>query len=287
MSTCFFATDLHGHRDRYEKLLAAVAAESPAAVFLGGDLLPKGAISRHSLEVGNADFIGDFLVPAFERVRESLGSAYPRVLLILGNDDPRCEEAAFLDAAVHGVWEYAHLRRIDLDGRDVYGYACVPPTPFMLKDWERYDVSRFVDPGSVSPEDGRRSVPVALEEIRYGTIQKDLATLTADRSLERAIFLFHTPPYDTPLDRAALDGRTVDHVPLDVHIGSIAVRRFIEERRPCVTLHGHVHESTRMTGVWKFAMGGTTCINGAHDGPELCLVRFDPEDPAAATRELL
>lgn len=287
MPTCFFATDLHGHKDRYEKLLALVARERPAAVLLGGDLLPKGAISRRSLEIGNADFIEQFFVPSCQRLRESMGTAYPRIFLILGNDDPRCEEAAFLDAAARGVWEYAHQRRIEFGGYDVYGYACVPPTPFMLKDWERYDVSRFVDPGSVSPEDGRRSVPVAPEEIRYGTIQKDLAAMVGDRPLDRAIFLFHTPPYDTPLDRAGLDGMTVDHVPLDLHIGSIAVRRFIEERQPRVTLHGHVHESSRLTGVWKFAMGRTICVNGAHDGPELSLVRFDPEAPDAATRELL
>jgi uncharacterized protein len=285
--TCFFATDLHGHKDRFKKLLHAVAEERPTALFLGGDLLPTGAISRRSLEVGNADFIEDFLVPAFDELRESLGSAYPRVFLILGNDDPRCEEAAFLDAAVQGVWQYAHKRRIDFGDFHVYGYACVPPTPFLLKDWECYDVSRYVDPGSVSPEEGRRSVPVSPEAARYGTIQKDLTALVADQPLDRAVFLFHVPPYDTPLDRAGLDGVTVDHVPLDVHIGSIAVRRFIEERQPRVTLHGHVHESSRLTGVWKFAMGQTICMNGAHDGPELCLVRFDPEEPDAATRELL
>jgi len=40
--------------------------------------------------------------------------------------------------------------------------------------------------------------------------------------------VLHSPPYDTGLDRAALDGRSVDHAPLDVHVGSIAIRRFIE-----------------------------------------------------------
>ena len=79
----------------------------------------------------------------------------------------------------------------------------------------------------------------------------------------------------------------VDHVPLDVHVGSIAVRRFIEAKQPLLTLHGHVHESTRLTGEWMTQIGRTTCINGAHDGPELALVRFDPAAPAAATRELL
>ena len=74
---------------------------------------------------------------------------------------------------------------------------------------------------------------------------------------------------------------------LDVHVGSIAVRRFIEERQPLLTLHGHVHEAARLTGEWKIRIGRTVCINGAHDGPELDLVRFDLESPGAATRSLL
>jgi Icc-related predicted phosphoesterase len=283
----FFATDLHGQTERYDKLLAAIVEERPAGLFLGGDLLPKGAASRHGIGSGNAEFIEDRLIPGFARLRGAMGSDYPQVFVILGNDDPRCEEPYFLDAETRGLWSYIHQRRLSYAGFDLFGYACVPPTPFLLKDWERYDVSRHVDPGSVSPEEGHRTVPVSADEIRFGTIQKDLAALAGDAALDRAIFLFHTPPYDTPLDRAALDGRAVDHVPMDVHVGSIAVRRFIEERRPCVTLHGHVHESARLTGTWKTRIGATVCINGAHDGPELSLVRFDPEDPEAATRRLL
>lgn len=66
-----------------------------------------------------------------------------------------------------------------------------------------------------------------------------------------------------------------------------AVKKFIEARQPLLTLHGHVHESSRLTGEWKIRQGRTVCVNGAHDGPELALVRFDVESPWDATRELL
>jgi Icc-related predicted phosphoesterase len=89
------------------------------------------------------------------------------------------------------------------------------------------------------------------------------------------------------LDRAALDGRMVDHVPMDVHVGSIAVQRFIAARQPLVTLHGHVHESARLTGAWRATSGRTVMLGAAHDGPELALVRFDPAQPDRATRELI
>jgi Icc-related predicted phosphoesterase len=287
MSLCFFCSDLHGKEDRYGKLFAAIVREHPAAVFLGGDLLPPGLLRAARTGRRPEDFVNGFLVPRFLKVREELGAVYPEIFLILGNDDPRSQEGAILEGESRGLWRYANERKLPFAGRFVYGYAFVPPTPFGLKDWERYDVSRFVDVGCLSPEEGWRSVPVQAEQVRLATIQKDLDRLAANDDLGGAIFLFHTPPHDTKLDRAGLDGRTVDGAPMDVHIGSIAVGRFIETRQPLVTLHGHVHESARLTGAWMDRIGRTRLFSAAHDGPELALVRFDTDDPAAATRELL
>jgi Icc-related predicted phosphoesterase len=287
LNTCFFATDFHGQIQRYEKLLASIVGERPAAVFLGGELLPSGSFSRTPLRTEKDDFVCSYLIPVFTKVRDTLSEDYPSTFLILGNDDPRCEENRFIVGQSLGLWQPIHKRKILLGSIPVYGFACVPPTPFLLKDWERYDVSRHVPPGCVSPEEGYRSVPAEPNQIKWGTIQQDLAMLTGEDCLDHAVLLFHTPPYDTPLDRAALDGKTYERVALDLHVGSIAVRRFIEERQPLLTLHGHVHESARLTGSWKIRIGRTTCINGAHDGPELALVRFDLESPEGATRELL
>lgn len=283
---CFFVSDLHGAVDRYRKLFTLVSEERPGAVFLGGDLLPPYMVQWQSKDPGEHDFISDFLAAGFEKLRGELGENYPSVFLILGNDDARVEEAAVLDAAALGTWRYVHNRQDSLNGFQVYGYAHIPPSPFLLKDWERYDVSRFVDPGSVSPEEGRRSVPREEREIRHATIQGDLERLVGEDDLEKAIVLFHSPPHKTNLDRAALDGRKVDHVPLDVHVGSIAIQRFIAGRQPLVTLHGHVHESTRLTGSWRDRIGRTHLFSAAHDSSELALVRFDPDELENATRDL-
>ena len=285
MRTCFFATDMHGNTDRYDKLFASIIKDRPAAVFLGGDLLPRSAFSQ--IQSRQADFVHDYLTPTFARTRDTLGVDYPDIFLILGNDDPRCEEEGFVAASADGLWHYVHQQKFLFGAFPIYGLAYVPPTPFILKDWERYDVSRYVPPGCVSPEEGCRTVPVEENEIKWATIQKALALLVGGDPLDRAIFLVHTPPSDTPLDRAALDGKTYEHVALDVHVGSIAVKRFIEDRQPLLTLHGHVHEAARLTGEWKIRIGRTVCINGANDGPELALVRFDLESPEAATRDLL
>ncbi|MBZ5587689.1 MAG: metallophosphoesterase [Acidobacteriia bacterium] len=282
LTRCLFATDLHGHADRYEKLFAAVERERPSALLLGGDLLP-----HPFAQGGPADFFAEVLGPGLTDLRRGLGDGYPRVLAILGNDDPRSAARALEDLAGDGLLEHVHMRCVSLGAFAVLGYACVPPTPFLLKDWERWDVSRHIEPGCVSPEEGYRSVPADPSDVRYGTIARDLAGLAGEEDVGRSVLLFHAPPYRTDLDRADLDGHTFEHVPLDVHVGSIAIRRFIEEHQPLVTLHGHVHESPRLTGSWREMIGRTWCLSAAHDGPELALVRLDLEEPSTATRELI
>lgn len=287
MATCFFVTDLHGSRRRYQTLFTTVATERPEAVFVGGDLLPHPATVKHSIAPAVRDFHLPDLLEGFRQLRAALDDHYPSVFLIMGNDDPKSIEPAFLEADQEGLWHYAHARKLTLDHHPVYGYACIPPSPFQLKDWELYDVSRFVDPGCVSPEEGFRTVEVESRSIRFTTIQQQLEDLRGSDNLATAIMLFHTPPHQTALDRAALDGKMVDHAPVDVHIGSIAVRRFIEKHQPLICLHGHVHESARLTGRWSDQIGRTFLYSAAHDGEELALVRFDTESPETATRELL
>jgi Icc-related predicted phosphoesterase len=283
----FFVSDLHGRISRYEKLFAAISQEKPEAVFMGGDFLPLTWYIHESFDFLHQDFVNEFLVKRLLALRQELTDAYPRIFLIMGNDDSRFEEAAVLDTAALGLWEYLHNRRIVFKGFPVYGYAYVPPTPFQLKDWERYDVSRYLDPGAVSPEEGLRTVPLSDQEKKFSTIKDDLERLAGKDDLSKAIFLFHAPPYQTKLDLFALEDKIIDHVPLDRHLGSIALRRFIEARQPLLTLHGHVHESAGLSGSWKDCIGRTYCFSAAHHGPELALVRFDPEDLDSATRQLI
>lgn len=281
MPLCFFVSDLHGRLNRYQTLFSKILEEKPAAVFLGGDLLP----SFGNMREGN--FIQDYLSPEFMKLKIKLGDDYPRVFLILGNDDSQSDEEDLISCMMNeDVWEYIHNQSAQFGSHTVLGYAYVPPTPFMNKDWERYDVSRYVDPGCIPPDEGWHSVEQAENIIQYATIKQDLEDLIGKNDLSNAIFLFHTPPYQTKLDRAGLDGKMIDHVPVDLHVGSIAVKDLIMDHQPLLTLHGHVHESARITGSWKEQLGKTFIFSAAHDGPELALVRFDPDKPQDAVREL-
>jgi len=275
------ASDLHGRADRYAALWAAVESMRPEAVLLAGDLLPggPGAAAERFVETV-------FRAGVWE-LRARLGTAAPAVALVLGNDDERRFEAAVEAGEREGLWLYLHQRRAEVGGLTVAGYGCVPPTPFLLKDFERYDVSRYVAPGAVSPEAGRRTVPARPDDVRFGTIQGDLARLVAGLDPDATVLLCHCPPYGTCLDRADLDGRRVDHVPLDVHVGSIALRRLIERWQPRWSVHGHVHECVRLTGRHVERIGRTTCLSSAHDGPETAILVVDPDAPWAAERLLV
>ncbi len=282
MHNCFFVTDLHGSESRYNKLFALIEKEKPLYVLLGGDLLPHGFGIKSDYD----DFFQEYLLKNFLLLRKNMKGQYPEVMVILGNDDPRVNEQRFQMAEKEGVWKYLHMEKHVSGDFTFYGYAHVPPTPFRLKDWERYDVSRYVDPGCIHPTDGFFSVEPEVD-IEYASIKSDLEKLSNGDDLSNAVFLFHSPPYKTDLDRAALDGQSIDHVPLDVHVGSIAIMRFIEERQPLLTLHGHIHESSSITGNWKQSFRKTTAINGAWNGKELSLVRIDLSDPEKAVKTLV
>jgi hypothetical protein len=240
---------------------------------LGGDLLRR-------LRFGG-DFVAEVLRPTFKD--QTVQAEIVCTLLI----------PATVRGAGRDLLEEADGRGppapADRDDRQlpVRGLACLPPTPFALKDWERYDVSRYVDPGCVAPEAGRRTIPVEVDGTAVRTIEEDLRLLAADDPLDRTVFLFHSPPYQTVLDRASLDGVTVDSAPVDVHVGSVAIASFIEARQPLATLHGHVHESIRLTGAWHQRLGRTHLFGAAHDGPELAVVRFDLTDLDGARRDLI
>ncbi|HEX38026.1 MAG TPA: hypothetical protein ENG70_04105 [Candidatus Cloacimonetes bacterium] len=287
MTTCFFVSDMHGHIDRYKKLFSEIRSHRPDILFIGGDVLPGGEIYRKKLKKYYYNFVMDFLVPEMEKLKKELRTEYPEVYIIMGNDDSRVNEKYFIAADEMGVWKYINEKKVCYQNYTIFGYSYIPPTPFMLKDWEKYDISRFVDVGTVSPEQGVRSVNKDIREIQYETIQRDLKELAKEQDLSSAIFLLHAPPYRSAHDRAALDGMKVDHAPLDVHVGSIAIQQFIKEKQPYITLHGHIHESSRITGKWYENIGRTHTLSAAYHGKELALIIFDLEDPFRAKRLIL
>jgi Icc-related predicted phosphoesterase len=286
MTRCFFISDLHGSTDRYNKLFSLIKNEHPDAVFIGGDILPSGLKSIIS-DSDSDDYLKKVIISGFSNLKDDMKEDYPEIFIILGNDDGKYDEPKIIKAESQGLWHYIHNKKVILKNKVVYGYSYIPPSPFLMKDWEKYDVSRYTEAGCISPEDGKRTFHIEPNIVKYSTIKKDLDELFGDKDLSNTIILFHSPPYKTNLDRAALDGKFFDSAPLDVFVGSIAIKDLIEERQPYITLHGHIHESAGITGSWKDKIGKTILFTGAHDGKELAVVKFDLEKPEKAVRLLL
>lgn len=143
--------------------------------------------------------------------------------IMMGNDDFRLNMDVLERGEKQGVLKLLSQRVHKLKGYHIAGYSYINETPFLLKDWEK----------------------------REREIRKDLEALARKVNMGKAVFVFHAPPFNTKLDMV-YNGS---------HVGSRAVREFIEKHQPLVTLHGHIHESPRVSGNYEEMIGNTLSIN--------------------------
>jgi Icc-related predicted phosphoesterase len=286
MNTCLFVSDLHGKMSSYETLFKIIKKEKPDFVFLGGDLLPHRSIQSGQSQSGEIDFAKDFMIRKFSKLKDKMDCAYPDIFLIPGNDDHKIVFDAVAEGEKEDLWRNLHNHCVVIGKYRFYGYGCVPPTPFKIKDWDRFDVSKEIEPGCIAPADGFHSMPPD-HDTENATIQNDLRALVNDDNLVYGVFLFHSPPYQTMLDQVFIRNADSGQQPVTMNVGSKAIRMLIDEKQPYITLHGHMHESPGITGQWKQAIGRTWSFSAAHDWPELAVIKFELNDPLSATRRLV
>jgi len=261
----FFTSDLHGQGALYEQVLALAAARGPEAVILGGDLAPheSGSEGLRRQRV----FYEGFLVEFARRLAE----AAPRVelLLLMGNDD-WAGNVECLETRNGTLWRFIHGRSIELLGTRVAGLSWVPITPFAMKDWDRWDDGAEEDPVRL---EGLVSWHGDLEPVRFDpkcrrpTIADALDELAPLGPSARTVYVLHSPPRDTRCDMIAA-GR---------HVGSRAIRAFVERTQPPLVLSGHIHESPRISSSYRDRIGRTVVVNPGQFGTSrLCGVWFDP-----------
>ncbi len=286
MNTCFFVSDLHGKLSRYEALLKLIQKEKPDFVFIGGDLFPHRRIVSGQIQDTQIDFVTNFMIRKFSKLKEKMDCAYPEIFLIPGNDDLKITYNKLADGEKTDLWRNLHNQCVVIGKYRFYGYGCVPPTPFRIKDWDRFDISKEIEIGCIAPADGYHSVPPD-HDTENDTIEKDLQILVKDENLEFGVFLFHSPPFNSLLDVANIQIVDSGLQPTILNVGSKAVRNFIDEKQPYITMHGHIHESARITGEWKQKFDRTSSFSAAHDGPELAVIKFELNDPSTITRRLI
>ena len=274
MRICY-ASDIHGAEAHYDRLGELLSEHTPELLILGGDLFPDG--DEADPPASQAAYVhGAFAarVAAWKAAHAGL-----EVACIVGNHDWLTTQQALRE--LHDASKLVLLTPESpwsRNGIHFLGYSCTPPTPFWLKDFERLDrAGDEIEPGTGRVWDEAAGAMREVDHDDYfraqSTLADDLEKLTAPAA--PWIFVCHAPPWNTKLDRLP----KIDHP-----VGSHAVRDFITRHRPLVALHGHIHESPRLTGAYHDEIDGVTCINAGQADDELHAVVFDTDDPAGTLR---
>ena len=132
-----------------------------------------------------------------------------------------------------------------------------------IKEWEKWDYDgaweKFLAFGPWIKTKGWKSTDergeMKIEEIdlinQHEALSKDLERLALlTEKPEKTIYAIHDSPRETNLDVVSRG-----------HTGSIAVRDFIQKYSPLATLHGHIHESPWLTGIFGEEIGKTWSFN--------------------------
>lgn len=272
-NTAVYTTDLHGSAPHYKEALDLAVKNRARWIFIGGD------ITAHDTSDYQRDQISDQIIPQLYKFHE----AHPNIeiYIMMGNNDWAVNMDLLEAAADEEILRLLHKKKYKLAGTDkfVAGYCCVDITPFDRKDWDRWDDRNICRLGARL--DGYLSAPewqrVSLDDDRKSgdTIAAGLKKLGRRTKPARTIYVMHAPPANCGLDVTRFGE----------HVGSQAMRAFIEKRQPYLTLCGHVHESPVVSdkegnkGRWAEIINGAFVVNPGQHKDKLHAVVFDVNEP--------
>ena len=245
-----YVTDLHGIKEKYEKVYEIAINSKSEIVICGGDMFP---LVGHRMQ---RKFILDYLHYYF-KMYENEGIHF---IFILGNDDYAYNDR-LVDELLDGFYYIKNIsnRMVQINGLFFVGMNYINDYPFELKDRCRVDTCD--DPGfftwnailsdPVDNSRGTKSVKKWHEYVKMlPSMEQELKNLIMPENMEKSIYVIHAPPYGTGLDVCDLD----------LPVGSRAVYNFISDKQPLLCLHGHIHESPDMSGVWHTKIKKTIAI---------------------------
>jgi Icc-related predicted phosphoesterase len=277
----FFATDVHGSDRCFRKFLAAAKVYEANALILGGDVIGKaivplereGSRYRYRFQGTTAECSQEELAEIRERI--NFNGLYPweaspeeaRRL----HEDPDFGPSVFSQIMVDQIESWCELAAERLP--DSVPCIITPGNddPFVIDDVLRA-ASRVdcperelfpVGPVVLASLGNTNSTPWETDR-EYGEEElgeQIAALLDPAEEPNRVVLNFHCPPYGSGLDTAIEldeDFKPVikNGTPVEIPVGSTAVRDAIHRYRPAAALHGHIHEAA---GARK--LNGTICIN--------------------------
>ena len=286
LTRIFFTSDVHGSELCFMKFVNAAKVYKANAIILGGDITGKMIVPIVEQADGTfaATFLGTTQIMKTSAERDALeknirNSGYypyrttPAEVEKLQADQNTVHDL-FSRIMVDGVKRWVAIAEERLKGSNTKCY--ISPG-----NDDRFDIDEVLKSSSVvqCPEDEVVWVDANHEMITSGwsnvtpwnspreTTEDKLAEkfnhmASKVERMENCIFNLHCPPFDTPLDLAPELDKTLKPVVRSggevsmVHVGSTAVRQLIEQHKPFLGLHGHIHEARGFVKI-----GRTLCIN--------------------------
>jgi uncharacterized protein len=284
----YYASDVHGSDVCWRKFLGAGRFYKATSLIMGGDLTGKAIVP---IEIGGdgrytTTFLGETRTGATAEQLEELLKAvrfngmYPWVASCADIERHR-EDAGARDQLFERVmldelrrWVALADERLEDIGAELFIIAG-NDDPWSVDDVLRSgDRVVFCDDRVVRVE-GHEMISLSYanptpwkspRELEEPALYERLRAL-ADQLEEpdTAIFNLHVPPYDSELDRAIEISPELTRVykggqPVEIPVGSHAVRQIIEEVQPLLALHGHIHESRG-----SIRIGRTLAINSGSE----------------------
>lgn len=272
-----FTSDLHGKRVLYEELMITVEKIRPDILILGGDLLPKLSHDE-DIFLAQHSFINQYLLTFFDRLHQK---HILDILIMLGNDDfLSLREELCCKKNSNSYHLIDNSKWTTSSGWEIIGFNLVPETPFSLKDLERRD---SIGDGVLYPSvsavssvaNGYKVIDAREWFLSKCSLSEEIAKLPHMVNPQKTIFVSHAPPY----------GTTLDVISNGAHVGSKAIREYIETNQPLISLSGHIHEAFFMTGSYTAKICKSLCLGpGQIHCPKLDAIYFNLDDPISSIR---
>ena len=279
----FFATDVHGSDKCFHKFINAGKFYGAQYIVLGGDITGKTLVPIRRTERGwSARYFGRSYEDMTENEKRQLeqqirdNGQYP----VIGEqdeldalDDEAELERQFRTVVVEHIRRWVEFADERLRGTGVRCFITPGNDDFWDIDevLQESDLVEFVEGRCVRLDDTYEMITTGISNVTPWDSPRELEEEELAKYIDRmfdevedpetVIAVLHAPPLRTTLDEAPeIDSdfrvRTGAGGMRMTHVGSAAVREFIELHQPLVGLHGHVHESRAAQ-----RLGRTLCIN--------------------------
>jgi len=292
LTRILYGSDFHGSEAVFRKFISAAFQYQANALIVGGDVTGKAMVPV--VNQGNGVYLGYLFgrreeastSQELDKLKKTISNVgfYPIVL--------EKDEAAQLESSSDllsqrfeaemclRVRQWMELAEEKLAPKDLHLY-------FMPGNDDLYSVDAAIEgyPHVHNPDMGRFELPGGydlvgnsnanmtpwacvrdIEEDALEQKMQDLAKLV--QNPERTVCAIHVPPIGSGLDTCPELDKNLKMVTLGGQVvmkaaGSPAVKSFIEQVQPLLTLHGHIHESPGYTRI-----GRTLCINAGSEYAE-------------------